>query len=299
MTGEVTDVHQTLEYRFDTAIVRLLPTGLALCFLGLLTFVLIEGGDPPLDMVLAGCVLVAAGVGLSAFALWRRQNPGKPLFVLSPMGVHYRIAWVKEVLVPWHEIKGIDTIDITTWNWSFRRPDTMTFHNVTVILVSQQFYEAHIHLDSLFLRGPGWGNTFIPRGPLMQMALHHEAASTEPNALREAVEARWRAFRDQVPKVRSAISVISGAGRRRASAAVAAGDKPRRVLSNWEKVKILVPAIGIAVVLSNLLGLWATSGQTASREERRKWEQREEERKKLGEGQKRNEEKWKEFFRRQ
>jgi hypothetical protein len=302
MTGEAPDVHQTLEYRFDTAIVRLLPTGLLLCFLGLLTFVLIEGGDPPLDMVLAGCVLVAAGFGLTAFALWRRQNPGRPLFWLSPTGVHYRIAWVKTILVPWHEIKDIDTIAITTWNGSFRHPGTMTFYDVTAILVSQQFYDAHIHLGSFLLRGPAWKNIFIPKGPLVQIALHHEAASTDPGALRAAVEARWRAFRDHVPEVRSAISFISGAGRRRASGIVAAGESPRRVLSHWEKVKILVPAIGIAVVLSNILGLWATSGQIAAREERRKWnewnQKREEETRKLDEEMRKTRQRLDDAFRR-
>ena len=286
MTIEAADVHRTLEYRMDAAFVRLLPVGLLLCFLGLIAFVFED--SPSIDIAIAGYVLLAAGIGLSAFALWRRQNPGKPLFWLSPMGVHYRIAWVKTILVPWHEVKGIDTIAITTWNGSFRRPGTMTFHGVTVILVTQPFYDAHIHIGSLFLRGPGWGNIFIPKGPLVQMALHHEAASTDPGALRAAVEARWRAFRDEpVPAVRSAISVISGAGRRRASGIVAAGENPRRVLSHWEKVKILVPAIGIAVVLSNILGLWATSGQIAAREERRKWneenQKREEETKKLDE----------------
>ena len=42
-------------------------------------------------------------------------------------------------------------------------------------------------------------------------------------------------------------------------------------MSAWEAVKIVVPLIGIAVVLANLLGLWATPGQTAAREERKKW----------------------------
>jgi hypothetical protein len=302
MTIEATDVHQTLEYRMDAAFVRLLPTGLLLCFLGLLMFVIEDG--PSIEGALAGTVLVVVGTGLCAFALWRRQNPGRPLFWLSPMGVHYRIAWVKTILVPWHEIKDIDTIAITTWNGSFRHPGTMTFHDVTAVLVSQQFYDAHIHIGSFFLRGPGWGNIFIPKGPLVQIALHHEAASTDPGALRAAVEARWRAFRDEpVPEVRSAISVISGAGRRRTSGVVAAGESPRRVLSHWEKVKILVPAIGIAVVLSNILGLWATSGQIAAREERRKWEEwnqkRKEETRKLDEEMKKTRQRLDDAFRRQ
>ena len=113
------------------------------------------------------------------------------------MGIHYRIPWVKEFLIPWREIRGIETIDVTTSNWSYRNPGTMTFGNVTVLLVPKPFYDARIFVDSFFLRGPGWEANFIPKGDLVQVALHHELVSAEPRALREAVEARWHAFRNQ------------------------------------------------------------------------------------------------------
>ena len=137
MTIEASDVHQVLEFRADTAIVRLLPVGLALLFLGLFTFALFDGDRPSVETVLAMWVLVVAGIGITVFALWRRSNRGKPMFVLSPAGVHYRIAGVKTFLVPWREIRSLDTIDITSWNWSIRNPGAMTFSNVTVILVSK------------------------------------------------------------------------------------------------------------------------------------------------------------------
>lgn len=289
MNDSVPDIHQILEYRADTAIVQLLPVGLALLFLGLFTFALFDTDRLSAETFLAACVLVVAGTGIAAFALWRRSNRSKPVFVLSPMGVHYRIPWVKEFVIPWREIRGIDTIDITSWNWSLRNPDTMTFSDVTVILVPKKFYDAHIHVDSLFLRGPAWGNVFIPKGALVQVALHRELVSVEPRALREAVTARWHAFRDQPPRsddipARPAGASVPAVTRgwkraiRRSDAAappgIAMGDNPK-AMSMWEAVQVIIPLIGIAIVLSNLLGLWATEGQTKTREQRANWAEEE------------------------
>jgi hypothetical protein len=256
---------------------------------------LFDTDRPSAETLLAICVVVVAGTGITVFALWRRSNRGKPMFVLSPAGVHYRIAGVKTLLVPWREIRGIDTIDITSWNWSIRNPGTMTFSNVTVVLVSKKFYDANIFTNSLFLRGPAWGNIFIPKGALVQVALHHELVSAEPKALRHAVEARWHAFRDQPP---ASVPVTRA---RLMPSGVAAGDSPR-TMSAWEAVQIVVPLIGIAVVLSNLLGLWATQGQAQAREERKKWEeldrQQKEQQKKFDEEQKERDRRFQEMFRR-
>lgn len=165
------DVHQILEYRADTALARMLPTGLGLCFLGLLGLAVLDAGHRDFEFILAVGVLLTVGPGIIALALFKRANRGKPIFVLSPMGIHYRIPWVKEFLIPWREIRGIETIDVTSSNWSFRNPGTVTFHNVTVILVPKPFYNARIFVDSLLLRGPGWENNFIPKGDLVQVAL--------------------------------------------------------------------------------------------------------------------------------
>ena len=60
----------------------------------------------------------------------------------------------------------------------------------------REFYELHILLP-FWRRSPGWGATFIPKGGMIQLALHHELVSIEARALRAAVEARWHAFRGQ------------------------------------------------------------------------------------------------------
>jgi hypothetical protein len=299
------DINQTLEYRSATVIVRLLPTGLLLVFLGLLIFALVVDPDREEVSTNVGVVLcLMVGVALAGFTLWRRANPGKPLFTLSPDGIHYRIPLVKEVLIPWQEIQGVDTIDIEAGYWSFLwftqfptpRYNTWVARDVTVILLPKPFYDRRIFVDSFLLRGPGWKANFIPNGSLVQMALHHELLSVGPRALREAVEARWLAFRDRpagepartsVPNVVPSVPAASHSNASKAIApraapkadVVAMGESPK-AMSRWEATKIIVLLIGIAIVLANLAGLWQLSGKTResearakAREERQYWEE--------------------------
>ena len=197
------DPDQTLEYRPATTIVRLLPTGLLLIFLGLLILALADPHSEPVWTYFGVGLCLVLGAGLSGFTLWRRWHHGKPVFTLSPDGIRYRIPFIKQVLIPWHEIRGVDTIDIEAGYWSILwctdslLYNTFILRGVTVILLPQRFYQQHLHINSFLLRGPAWKANFIPKGDLVQMALHHEYVSVEPRALREAVEVRWRAFREK------------------------------------------------------------------------------------------------------
>jgi hypothetical protein len=222
MTASGPDLHQTLEYRTATAMARLLPTGLFLIFVGLFIFALLDADREPLTLIgVALCLL--AGCGVIGVALWRRSRHGKPLFALSPAGLHYRIPWVKERLIPWREIRGVETTAVEAGYWTFAsstssgnwipRYQTVTFHDVTVVTVSKQFYDAQIFVRSALLRGPGWNANFIPKGELVQIALHHEIVSVEPQALRAAVEARWLAFRERSPVAATRTSVPVTAAR--------------------------------------------------------------------------------------
>ena len=165
--------------------------------------------------------------------------------------------------------------------------------DVTVILLPKPFYDQRIHVNSAFLRGPGWKANFIPKGSLIQMALHHEFVSVEPRALREAVEARWLAFRER-PAAASARTSVPGVmaapGHSNASTSaapraapkagvVAMGENPK-AMSWWEATKIIVLLIGIAIVLTNVAGLWQLPGEAKerevrakAREERKYWEE--------------------------
>jgi hypothetical protein len=277
MNASVQDINQALEYRATTTIVRLLPTGLLLIFLGLLILTFIDPDRERAGTYIGVGLCIVLGIGLTGFTLWRRWNHGKPIFTLSPDGIHYRIPLVKQVLIPWHEIKGVDTIDIEAGHWSILwstktiRYNTFILRDVTVILLSQRFYEQRLHINSFLLRGPAWKANFIPKGELVQMALHHEFVSVEPRALREAVEARWRAFRDKTaPAVRTSVpSTVSPANPHPAptSGVIAMGEDPKS-LPWWEATKIIALLIGIVLASTNLAGLWRAFDPTPADEAR-------------------------------
>ncbi len=280
------DVDRTLECRSAAVRVRLLPSGLLLVFLGLLILVL---ADPaPFWTMIGAGLCVAFGLCLVALALLRRIHHGRPLYRLSPEGIDYRIPAVTSLHIPWREIRGVDTIDVEARYWSFWDfyygfqiiPDrkVVNYPNVTVVKVSRPFYERRTSILSRLLPGPAWRANFIPKDDLVQVALHHDLVAVEPRSLREAVEARWIAFRDR-PGRTSVPGVATGADQARPAASpatagaapgtlvVAMGDNPKAV-SRLRMVASAVLLIGIAAMLANLAGLWHLPGQEQVRETR-------------------------------
>jgi hypothetical protein len=282
------DVDRTLEYRSAAVVVRLLPTGLLVIFLGLLILVL---ADPaPFLTMIPAALCVAFGLLVVGLALWKRFNHGKPLYTLSPDGIDYRIPWIKSLHIPWSEIRGIDTIDVEARYWSFwdfqygfqiiPNRKVVTYPNVTVVQVSREFYDRRLTVPRLLLVGPGWRANFIPQDSLVQVALHHDVVAVEPRPLREAVESRWIAFRDR-PGKPSVPSVAVGQGHAPAASkpavsrtasrpvVVAMGENPKTV-SRWRVAASAALLVGIAVLLANLAGLWDLPGQDKVREVRTK-----------------------------
>ncbi len=277
MDDEDRDLHGTLEYRATASVARLLPTGLLLIFIGLVLLVLADANDKASswghDLFVA--LALATGIGVITVALRARRAPGKPLFTLSPAGIHYRIPWVKQVLIPWHEVQAVEAANIVTRllnpNWFIARGPTLhksVLHSdVTVIVVSRQFYETVLHVNSFWLRGPGWNGSFIPDRETVKVALHHELVAAERQQLRQAVTRRWLAFRGRAAMGQGAQSVPVQAPSGVRPESVAMGDDPR-TLSLWQVVQISVLSVGIAACLANIAGLWQLDGQGAAREAR-------------------------------
>jgi hypothetical protein len=276
------DARQILDYRADQWILNLLPWALMLLLMGIA--VLAYSGSGGAKDVLAGVILLSAGVGGTAFVLFRRANPGKPLLVLSPQGLTLRIVSVKEVHIPWREVQAVDTIDFAVWAPRF--PYRVRFRDCTAVRVSKAFYDTHIHVASAFMRGPGWESLFRPGDDgRVHIALHHEQFSVPSSELRSAVETRWQAFRDGAAQSSSAVSP----GPRVSIPARAA-----LVTSPWSFIKIAVPLAGIVVLGANALGTWETAEQQAARLER---EAQARERKREQEERQRDKEKWDKVFR--
>lgn len=214
--GKVTDVQRTLSYgsgKMGRTFLRLGLTALAAC--GVLAWL-----QPPdfnrfeWAMTWFGLLI---GTGCALYGLDRWLRP-KPLLVLSPRGLEKCLDTLKTFLIPWHEVKGVETADIT----GRYRGRTVTVTGVTVVLVTRAFYDQHIHVDSFLLRGPGWEFHFIPKSDLVQVALHHDNYGVTAIELREAVTFRWQAFRDAKPAgetpARATGPRIFGGFRRRAAA---------------------------------------------------------------------------------
>ncbi|MGX1791024.1 hypothetical protein ACWIGM_30045 [Bosea sp. NPDC055332] len=278
MDDEGRDLHRTLEYRATTSIARLLPTGLLLIFIGLALLVLADANDKLASRghYLFIALAVVVGLGVIAVALRARYRRGEPMFVLSPAGIHHR--WVRQVLIPWHEVQAIETADIVTRLFNpvslisgsqallYR---TSLYPDVTVIVVSRQFYESRLHVNSFWLRGPGWRGNFIPYGETVQVALHHELVAADRQQLRQAVRSRWLAFRDRTETGQGTQTVpVTGPSRARPEG-VAMGDDPR-TLSRFQLLQIAVLLAGIAAAGANIAGFWQLDGQGAARQARAK-----------------------------
>ena len=196
--GKVTDVQQTLSYgsgKMGRTFLRLGLTALVAC--GVLVWL-----QPPDFSSLEWAMTyfgLAVGAACALYGLDRWLRP-KPLLVLSPKGVQITVDTLKTFLIPWHQVKGVESTDIT----GRYRGRTITVLGVTVVLVTRAFYDQHIHVDSFLLRGPGWEFHFIPKtdpnlGEIVQVALHHDQLPATAIELREAVTFRWNAFRDAMP----------------------------------------------------------------------------------------------------
>jgi hypothetical protein len=180
------------------------------------------------------------GVGWIAFALYRHFNPARPILTLSPAGIAYHVPWLKDLVIPWHEVQAVGALE------RGGGPGIIPnrFDDTTVVLISTEFHERNILVRRTLLAGRGWYEMFIPKGSLMQMVLHFGLFSIAPKDIREPAETRWKAFRTErpfdagaVPADRRVYGVWSVDG------------------SLWQAVKFLIPLIGIIAILVDSTGV--------------------------------------------
>lgn len=99
-----------------------------------------------------GWIFVMGGLGWIAFALYRHFKPAPPILTLSPAGISYHVSWLKNLVIPWHEVQTVTALE------RGGGPGVIPsrFDDTTVVLVSMEFYERHILAGRTFLAGPGW-----------------------------------------------------------------------------------------------------------------------------------------------
>ncbi len=304
MIAAATDLHRTVEYRTDRWFVGWLPYALLVALLGL--YILIYESS---RHRIGGLVLLGVGTVYAAVMLTRHFIMSRPRLVLSPAGLELRVA-MKDVLIPWREIESVDATDHKVWTSARGIPVPVTHRNCTMVQISQRFYREAVHVNSLFMRGPGWDYLFSPKGNSVVIALHHEQFSVAPEDVRGPIEGRWCEFRGRLhpasraeesagavlhverppdePRTRSSIPFTVQDPLRMGSA--------QRVTSTWDRIKLALPLIGILIVLSNAVGVWETASQEEARIEREaNAEERQKEKAERDKGQKAWDDHWKKF----
>lgn len=197
MTSKPTNVQETLSFGIETYLMKQRPVAIGLLVLGGIVLAIVRS-DPVLDKtaLAAGLILVVGSLAYITYAHYRAALPGKPVLVLSPSGIRTRMGVRKEYSIPWNEIHGVETIDTSALplSWILSSRHTVTFRDVTVVLVSRRFYDKHVHVRSWLMRGPYWSCFFVPTGDSVQIAIMHEHVSVPPQDMRAAIEQRWCAF---------------------------------------------------------------------------------------------------------
>lgn len=264
------DIFQTVEYSRDKWTMNKVPLALLLCLAGLVfviyadprppdsrsvflfAFHIIDGligpsysRDPGMPGNVFGRALILGAVGWIGFALYRHFRPARPILMLSPAGLSFHVSWLKDLLIPWHEIRGVDGLEITGAHGPPNR-----FPETTVVLVSKEFYEQHILPKRSFLSGRFWKHTFLPKGASMQMVLPHWWFSIDSKDIREPLEARWKAFRSEPPSDAGAIPRAPTVEGRQVYGAWSIDG------SVWQTTALLVPLIGIVIILVDSTGIW-------------------------------------------
>ena len=210
-----TNVHQILSFSAERRTSRNLFGALVLVLVGLAEMLFLKSSRVP------GWFAALVGAVLAMWEYWWPHDAGKPLLVLSPQGILLRIGAIKEVQIPWDEVRGVGSVDITTENPELFFPWRTRHRNVTVVEVSQRFHERNILSGAPVLRGPGWEQThFIPKDDAVQVALHHGWMLVAPEVMRAEIEARWQAFKGQPQTQMAAGASDASTYRTRASPAV-------------------------------------------------------------------------------
>lgn len=186
-----TDDPTALKALYPVAMYRLMRSNGLLLIAACTVFIVLHEETWQLLGALAG---VTAGAGLAAWGMWRLRRPGLPAFVLMPEGIFIPVAGVGEFMVPWAEVQGVATGDTRVTADGIPLPMLGKYRNQVLIRMSRAFYDAHIHQDSLYRRGPGWRNVFVPMGDSVCLALNPAYLGADAESLRRAVEARWRMF---------------------------------------------------------------------------------------------------------
>jgi hypothetical protein len=202
-----------------------------------------------------GWLFVLFSAGYIAFALFRHVRPETPMLKLVPTGLVLNLPWLKNLRIPWYEVEHVGLLEqILPGGYVSRFP------NNPVVVVSQAFYEQRILPRRTFLSGNFWTGVFQAKGNQVQIQLPWPWFSVPMAEVSAAVDARWKAFREQP----DAQAPPATAPPLRASA------WSPRTMSRWRRAALGVPFAGLLIMLSHFAGAWDTAFLKTAREDFRK-----------------------------
>ena len=156
--GKVTDVHRVLAYSGRKISRWFLQMGLVALAAGAV-LLYIQPDFSAFEWFMLALTLTV-GAASTLYGLVRLWVPGKPMLLMSPAGLRLHFDFLKTMVIPWHEVRGVDTTDI---KGEFRgTPVLLT--GVTVVLVSRKFYDRRIHVDFVAPARAGLGHQLHPQG---------------------------------------------------------------------------------------------------------------------------------------
>lgn len=145
--------------------------------------------DPPLSVF--GWMLMYLGCGWVAYALFRHAYPGQAIIMLSPAGLMFHRSWLRDLFIPWRDIQAVGSLEVPN---AFGSPSRNP--HAPVVVVRQDFFDDHVSPKLSSFAPPGTERMFWPKGDMMQIVLSSPELIVRPTSLREPIEARWKAFRD-------------------------------------------------------------------------------------------------------
>jgi hypothetical protein len=143
--------------------------------------------DPPANVY--GWMLIYLGVGWIAFAVFRHFHTARPILMLTPAGVSFHRSWLRDLFIPWQDIRGVVPFE--------PGGRTATNPKVITLLVTRDFYEQQIAPKRSFFAPPGSEYMFKPEGEMMQVILNSAEVAVDVGDYRNPIEMRWKAFFDQ------------------------------------------------------------------------------------------------------
>lgn len=297
---ETPDLQETRVYRTDGFFAAHVPFALFLGLLGLVPLAFSEGVKPV--HLFASAVLIVTAAAWLAYVLYRRAHPSKPRLELSPNGILFRIPGAKEVRIPWREVSGVEAASGSIFYPSLVLPRFFRYRDVPAVRFSRRYYDRHVHMEPAFLRGPGWRHTFHRDDQWAKLLLHPETLDVSAETLRDAVEARWRAFGSPPDgRYEMAAAPPTPSVARRPSRTLATPVGALSLSSLWYATKIMIMVGGIAALLTNILGVWQTEAQGEARAKDDAWQAQQkkwdDEQRKLQEHMDKQDKEWEEFWR--